>query len=240
MTSRSSDATMLRDLLRNVGLEDFAPDGPVTPVAHAERSPESRDLRPSRWASWGIPGKAIRLLECPAELEDTEAMRAAKQLLLSAERGKTWGLLVGGKGSGKSTAAGWWLVNVRSRGGGPRMFIRSQDIAALPPGTVYAEERLQKIFEAGALVLDDIGRKDGVVVTDPVTGHEIQRHLHVNVQRVLDAFYDSRRPLFCTSNLHPTRDFLPYLEDERSRDRWTEIGEARASREQSMRGRDEP
>jgi hypothetical protein len=239
MTSRSSDATLLRDLLRDAGLEDFAPDGPVAPVARTERSQESRDPRPSRWASWGIPGKAIRLLERPGDLEDTEAMRAAKQLLLSAERGKTWGLLVGGKGSGKSTAAGWWLVNVRSRGGGPRMFIRSQDIAALPPGTVYAEERLQKIFEAGALVLDDIGRKDGVVVASNETGQDRQV-LHVNVQRVLDAFYDSRRPLFCTSNLHPTRDFLPYLEDERSRDRWTEIGEARASREQSMRGRDEP
>lgn len=247
--SRSSngDATLLRDLLRQAGLEDFAPAGPVLPVVRTT-SAGVPDPRPSRWASWGIPGKAIRLLERAGQggggqggsggddWQETEAMQAVRALLDECHLGRVWGLLVGGLGAGKSTAAGWWLVNVRTRAGGPKMFVRSQDVAALPLGTVWAEERLRQLSDASALVLDDVGRKDAV--TDPRTGEEVRRYLHPTVQRVLDARYDNRQPTLFTSNLHPTRDWLPYLDDERLQDRWREIGAARASREQSLRGRE--
>jgi len=233
--SRANDATLLRDLLRQVGLDDFAPDGPVLPVREQRQAPP--DPRPSRWAAWGVPGEAIRRLQHHDGLDEIASLQGARELLAGcggAPPGKSvsqriWCLLAGGLGSGKSTAAGWWLTQVRSRGSAPRVFIASEDVAALPKDTVWAEERFQRLFDASALVLDDVGRNDAV------SGEGGRSYLHPSVQRVLNRRYDRRLPTFCTGNLHPVQDWPTYLGDERLVDRWREIGAYRGTTDASLR-----
>jgi hypothetical protein len=235
----------LRDLLRQVGLEEFAPDGAagdrVIPVARRcepIRPQGDREAQPSRWRAWGIPGEAIRLLSSGAggpKWRETAAMAGVREIVALRGSGRTWGLLAGGLGSGKSVAAGWWLVNVPSSGGAGRIFIAAEDVAALPAGTVWAEERFEKLATASALVLDDVGRGDAVGVRDPDTGEERKR-MHQLVQRLLSRRYDNRFPTLCTGNLHPRNDWPAYLGDERLRDRWREVGVARGTTDASLRG----
>jgi hypothetical protein len=222
--------------MAELGIEDFAPaelGGEIVPVTRRTSTIApggDHETRPSRWAAWGVPGEAIRLIEHPDELRDTLAMVGARELLVEGRCGRVWGLLAGGLGAGKSVAAGWWLTHVRSGGGLGRMYVASQTVAALPLGTVWAEERIERLVGAAALVLDDVGVRDGA-----------EGKLHPTLLRVLTERYDKRRPTLCTGNLLPETDWPAYLADERLLDRWREIGAWRdTGATRSMRGRLQP
>lgn len=188
---------------------------------------EERQQRASQWSSWHVPDDAISKLQEPDRMRETEAMQGARFILRAQRDGKCWGLLAGGMGSGKSFAAGWWLTEVRSsRGTSPRRFIASSKIHALPRGTKYAEEQIEALCQANALVIDDVGVLDG---DGQVMGE--------TMRRILASRYDSRLPTMLTTNMRPRDQWLPYLGDPRLVDRWNEIGVSRGTREASMRGR---
>lgn len=230
-SDRTNRTIRLRDLLAEQGLEDFAPDVlgdmevPRDPGPCAGHDDRARDLRVSQWAAWGVPRKTVELLQNEQRMIDTAAMKGARAIVAAMAEGKTWGLLAGGMGSGKSVAAGWWLTAIRSSGGSGRMFVASSDVASLPLGTVHTEQRIDSIAGCNALVLDDLGVRDGSGKT-----------LHPTVQRILTRRYDARLPTLCTTNLLP-EEWTAYLDDRRLVDRWVEIGIARVTRDQSLRGR---
>jgi DNA replication protein DnaC len=232
-TNRKNRTISVRELCAELGLEDFAPDGPVGDMlVPSEPGPSdggdesARDLLVTKWASSGVPKKTVELLQDERRMHETEAMMAARAIAEAHASGKTWGLLAGGMGSGKSVAAGWWLTAVRCSGGTGRVFVASSDVAALPLGTVHAEQRIELLAHCTALVLDDLGVRDGA-----------GKALHPNLQRVLTTRYDNRRLTLCTSNMRPGTDWPAYLGDRRLVDRWNEIGVARVTRDQSLRGR---
>ncbi len=220
----------LGDLLREVGLPNVL--GPDSAVARIE-VPDVEIQRPvphphhallpcSRWESWGVPAKVAHLLSTHA-LHNTQALRGVRELMSARQGMHTWGLLVGGSGAGKTTAAGWWLTQLRCSRGHGRAFVTSEDIALLPHGTVTATNTMQRLADASALVLDDVGWNDG-----------FDGHLHPTVQRLIRKRYEALLPTLCTSNLHPRMDWLRYI-GARLIDRWFEIGVYRVTADVSMR-----
>lgn len=230
----------LADLIRSMGLDDDCiPQvlgGFDVPEHFENRSAPAAvelEIRPAQWKSWNVPSKTIELLEHPERMRNTDAMRAAREIEAQHASGKIWGLIAGGMGSGKSTAAGAWLVSVRASAGTGRAFVASADIAALPLGTVHSEQRIDKLAECSALVIDDVGVRDGTRSDD---GRIV---LHPTVQRVLTRRYDARRRTLCTTNL-VREQWRAYLDDPRLIDRWVEVGVSRVVRETSLRGAGEP
>lgn len=178
------------------------------------------------WAAWGVPEEAVRLLKRPRSLRETQALRGARELAQEHAHGRSWGLICGGVGCGKSVAAGWWLAvaDVRTNRGQGCYFLPSEDVASLPAGTVHATERFKAWVNASRLVLDDVGLNDAV-----------NGQLHPLVQRLLRRRYESRLPTLCTVNLHPFNDWPRYIGDDRMRERWREIGAFRVSSQPSLR-----
>jgi hypothetical protein len=184
-----------------------------------------REHRVSQLRAWGVPGDVIAKLQDPAMVRETQAMQGARSILREHAAGRVWGLLVGGLGAGKSFAAGWWLTMVRtSAGSAPRRFVTAAEIHSLPHGTVFAAERLEALCHAQALVIDDVGALDGDGET-----------MSPAVQRILFKRYQDRLPTFLTANMDPRTDWPRYLHDPRLLDRWTEIGVARMTRDETLR-----
>jgi hypothetical protein len=218
--------TTMRQLLISMGLGDVAMQlGPIgdegVPVEPGRPSPATTAVtaaveRATRWRSWGVPEKTVRLVAAQ-ELLDTDATKAARELVVEVGNGggghggRVWCALLGPVGCGKTVAAALWLTEVPSLVHGARMFVSSESVAALPPGTVWAEERIEALSKAPVIVLDDVGLNDGV-----------DGRLHPACQRVLRARYDRRLPTMLTSNSLP-RALRQYLGDARMADRWDEV-----------------
>jgi DNA replication protein DnaC len=222
----------LGELLVMQGLDDFD----VGDLAEFEVPSEPRDstpanpaddVRPHRLAAMGIPQETIRLLENPDRMRETSALAAARELASAAA--KPWSVIAGFMGAGKSVAAGWWLSQARSARGEGRVFVAAEDVAVMPLGTVYAEERIARLMSAQALVLDDVGVRD--------SGPDGK--LHPTLQRVLSRRYEHRLRTMCTTNL-TEEQWMSYLHEPRLIDRWREIGEFAPTGDGSMRGRGKP
>jgi hypothetical protein len=223
-------AIRLSELLARVGLDDFEVGNlavlevPAEPRKDATQMGDEREMRPHRLAAMGIPQETIRLLEHSELMRDTGAMEAVRELLQSTST--PWGVIAGAMGSGKSVAVGWWLTQVRTGRGEGRFYVASEDVARIPLGTVYGEERVAQLLAAQALVLDDVGVRDG--------GQEGK--LHPTLQRILSRRYEHRLDMACTTNLTPD-DWESYLGDPRLVDRWREIGTYKVTADASLRRR---
>lgn len=114
---------------------------------------------------------------------------------------KTWALLVGGKGSGKTTAAVWALLDGTRQLAGPRVYVASRYVARLSLKFAPDCAQLDALASARWLVLDDVGFLDG---------HD--GHVAPAVQCLLADRFDRRARTIITSNLSPER-LTRYLDD---------------------------
>jgi hypothetical protein len=186
----------------------------VPEVIHAQPPPEP-EKKVERWARWGIGDRVLDLVRRD-EFRDTQAVRQARDLVRATQRGRSWAALCGPKGAGKTVASAVWLDELRLRRAGPRLYLSSEAIAALPPGTVFAEERIEAAIAAAALVLDDLGvadvGKDG--------------RLHEHCARILRGRYDRGAPVLWNTILS-VDDAVTYLGNSVMASRWREVGAPR-------------
>lgn len=208
---------------------DFERD--ARPRAAAPASTTSTDLEAKRraWLARGVPEEPLdRVLR--DRLLPTQGVRAAKRL-----QNAKWGLIVGAVGCGKSTAAVWWLTRFKAG-----LYRPALKLALLPVdggrAPQWALRELEELERAAALVIDDVGWRDG--------GPD--GCLAAAVQEVLYLRHEQGRPTLCTSNLAPRQmlkraraqgmSWEHYLGDERLRDRWKHRGRCHAIQEDSLRG----
>lgn len=118
----------------------------------AERLQAERVLRTSA-AKLERSGVGQRALAAASEAQDTEALAAVKRWLGDASR--TWLVLCGPKGTGKSVAA-TWAVRHAITTGSTAAFRRSSELAKLSGFDAGATE-LEALKRVDLLVLDDMG-----------------------------------------------------------------------------------
>jgi DNA replication protein DnaC len=137
-------------------------------------------------------GVGHRALEAAAAPEETEALGAVRRWL--ADPQKTWLVLCGTRGTGKSVAATWAVREV-CRSGGDAAFRRAGELAKLSGFEAGARE-LEHLKRVALLVIDDAGTE---AATDWARAqlHELADHRHEHYARTI-----------FTSNLrwHPTRE----------------------------------
>jgi len=186
----------------------------------------------------GIPREyseaALGQLEPRAALQAVEEMR---------RDGVLWGLLCGGLGSGKSTAAARWLMTFHLPQSAPvRRWVDSREVAGLAMGTVTHQARWEALANADALVLDDVGWKDGQQIEQQIKQKDgkyaaIQvTALAGAVQDLIEVRWKHRRATLMTSNLVPAQ-FSGYLGDERLRDRWSKRCVVRGTADANLRAK---
>lgn len=153
----------------------------------------------------GIPKRLWRLIDEPGGLEDSEPLEAVKAFLAS---GKTFLVVAGGVGPGK-TVAGAWAIETRKG-----LFVKAIDLTRT--GT-YDEERWEELRRASLLVIDDLG-------TEP---RDEKGWAAANFEALLDHRYDWELPTVMTTNLPFDAFRARYLSADGGRlyDRFKECGE---------------
>lgn len=190
--------TTLRDDLRAAGV-------PEEHAVVARRTPPLEDLQCGKW---------------PPGLQPTPVLREVLHLM-----GVRWVIAGGAVGRGKSTAAACWLA-LQGRGRG--RWVQSERIAQLPLDAQWGQAELGALELASALVIDELGVRDGV---ERWQGGAAVTVLAPQVQRVLACRYEARRPTFVTTNMAPLKvlgkrqgSLEAYLGDERLEDRLASRG----------------
>lgn len=181
---------------------------------------------PATLARLGVPKWAATAAAHPGS---TPAMAAAKEWWLS---GKAFLLLLGGVGSGKTTAAAWCLVRHLERaisqpqpsGGLPvdaAMFATAPEFNGLSDYNSEGRAWLDRLCRCQMLVLDDLG-------TERMGDGELSC-----VQRIVSERHASGRRTVLTSNL--TSEVFRQRYGERVADRIREVGVVKGSGQQSLR-----
>ncbi len=98
-------------------------------------------------------GVGQRALEAAANAQDTEALEAVRRWL--GDHSKTWLVLCGAKGTGKSVAA-TWAVREACRTGSDGAFRRASELAKLSGFDAGAAE-VEYLKRVSLLVIDDVG-----------------------------------------------------------------------------------
>jgi len=137
-------------------------------------------------------GVGHRSLESAAAPEETEALGAVRRWL--AQHDKTWLVLCGPKGTGKSVAA-TWAVREACRSGSDGAFRRASELAKLSGFNAGAEE-LEHLKRVALLVIDDAGTE---LLTD---------HAKAQFHELCDYRHEFYGRTILTSNLRwfPTAD----------------------------------
>jgi DNA replication protein DnaC len=171
----------------------------------AWRAEQDRRAHEKRREGAGIPRRLWKLLDGSEPLLDTEAMAAARAFLGS---GKTFLVLAGGVGPGKTVAAAWAVEQRRGR------MVKAIDLTRL--GT-YDEERWDELRSCPLLVIDDLG-------TEP---RDEKGWAAANFESLLDYRYDWQAPTVITTNLAFDAFKARYLTADGGRllDRFRECGE---------------
>jgi DNA replication protein DnaC len=169
------------------------------------RAEQDRRAHEKRREGAGIPRRLWRLLDGTEPLLDTEAMAAVRAFLGS---GKTFLVLAGGVGPGKTVAAAWAVEQRRGR------MVKAIDLTRL--GT-YDEERWDELRSCPLLAIDDLG-------TEP---RDEKGWAAANFEALLDHRYDWQAPTVLTTNLPFDAFKARYLTADggRLRDRFMECGE---------------
>lgn len=174
----------------------------------------------------GVPRPVSHALSAPRA---TPALAAAKEWWLS---GKPVLLLLGGVGSGKTTAAGWVLLRQLEREAGvthpsgghpvdPAMFATAAEFNGLSDYHPESRAWLERLCRCALLVLDDLG-------TERMGDGELSC-----VQRVIGERHATGRRTVLTSNL--TAEAFRARYGERVADRIREVGMVKGSGKTSLR-----
>ena len=166
-------------------------------------------------------GVGPRALEAAAAPDASEALGIVQRWL--TEKGLTWLVLCGIKGTGKSVAATWAVREV-IRSGGSGAFRRASEIAKLSQFEAGAQE-LEHLKRVHLLVLDDVGTE---LLTDYAKAqfHELVDHRHEHYGRTI---LTSNLKLRVSTKKNPDGSIttLPGLEErlgERIMDRIAQAG----------------
>lgn len=175
-----------------------------------------RDAEIARLVSYGCPLRAVEYAVAAERLE-TQALQAAR---VAIDRRHEFALLLGGRGSGKTVAAVWWLGQPHPASrllivGAPRFV----DAVALP--TVDRDRRMGELATARALVVDDLGMET-----------EIDRFRSL-FDGLINARYGARLRTLVTSNLEVEPWKKRY--GERVTSRLRESGGARSAGTEDLR-----
>lgn len=172
----------------------------------------------------GVPRQALDALAFPRA---TTALQAAKGWWLS---GQAVLLLLGGVGSGKTTAAAWALARQLERTGAqpsgtmwePAMFVTAQELDGASGYRSDFREWQERLCHCGLLVLDDLGTER---LGDGEQGA---------IQRVVTQRIATGRRTVLTANLDAAAFRERY--GERLADRIRESGQVKGSGTASLRG----
>ena len=175
-------------------------------------------------------GIGERSLEAARAAEDTEALGVVKRWL--PKREQTWLVLCGPKGTGKSVAATWALMQT----------LQSTD-ARHNTGAFRLAPALAKLsqFEAGAAEMEYL-KGVALLVVDDFGTELLNDYARAQLFELLDARHESYGRTIITSNLSwgPTKPDLPWLEQrlgERLADRIRQAGTVQQIAHASMRRR---
>lgn len=155
----------------------------------AERIQAERVLRTSA-AKLERSGVGERALAAAAEPKETEALRAVRRWLGDASR--TWLVLCGAKGTGKSVAA-TWAVRHAITTGSTAAFRRASQLAKLSG------------FEAGAMELEHLKRVD-LLVLDDVGTETLTDWARSQLHELADTRHEAYGRTVLTSNLRWSGD----------------------------------
>lgn len=150
----------------------------------AERLAAERFLRTSA-ARLERSGAGERSLTEAANAHDTEALTAVKRWLQDAS--KTWLVLCGPKGTGKSVAA-TWAVRHAITTGSTAAFRRASELAKLSG------------FDAGAVELEHLKRVD-LLVLDDVGTETLSDWARAQLHELVDTRHEAYGRTILTSNL---------------------------------------
>lgn len=187
---RSGSLASVEDVLRDVGIdvpelseEQWAEhDRRVADARGAEaRAADERRIAERRkdLLAAGFPHRAVDFAVSANESASAPIARVA-----SWDPGKVSTLILSGsKGCGKTVAATWWAMRQ------PRVprFVRATSFAA---SSRYDREERNKLLDAPALVLDDLG-------TEYL---DSKGSLLVDLDELMDVFYGGYKPLLITTN----------------------------------------
>ena len=183
-------------------------------VAAAETERQRQEDLRRELVELGCPAKDLEIALAD-DLRPTKALAAARRALesLAGERPTLLLVIAGRPGTGKTTAAAWWLMQRRPRS----RFVRTRsprflDAARLARWPRYDEERMTEIERAEALVVDDLG-----VEFDDVKG--AFRSL---LDELVNSRYAAQLPTLLTTNLSAEQFKARY--GERIADRIRECG----------------
>lgn len=181
----------------------------------AARAAEARD---QRRRDAGIPERVIRLLN--GGLRETEALTVTRRFV--AERRKTFLVLGGGTGPGKTVAAGWSV----DRDGG--VLVKAMQLTRAGTYGDEAEAFWRRLHGASVLALDDLGMEP----------RDEKGWAEANLAALLDDRYDAEAPTVITTNLTLAQFDERYLSSDggRLRDRFAEAGVFFWLRGESLRG----
>lgn len=171
----------------------------------------------------GVPAKDIARIEGAEGISETRAMRAVREQL--AER-LMLVVLSGTRGSGKTTAAAWWLAQRQPKHDyvytqNP-FFIDANHLARWPR---YDDSKMERIEKALCLVIDDLG----------VEYDDKQGNFRSLFDALVNARYASMLPTVITTNLNAEQFKERY--GERVADRIREVGRFVSIADESLRGR---
>lgn len=222
--SRSGSLASVEDVLRAVGLE-------IPELTEEQWADHDRRVAAAR-AEAGERAEAKRLEERRKDLRAAGFPRRAIDEAIAADvsaapivRVASWEpakvstlIVSGSKGCGKTVAATWWALRQPTV---PR-FIRATTFAA---SSRYEREDRNKLLEAPALVLDDLG-------TEYL---DAKGSFLVDLDELMDVFYGDYKPLLITTN-SSLDDFRARVGD-RFADRMRECAAFWATSAPSLRGR---
>lgn len=185
------------------------------------RAQKVRSEAPKRLVNLGAPQRAVEAWE--AGLRDTEAVRYVNAFL---EAGKTFCVLSGGAGAGKTVAAvhGMAARLLRDlRETPPAIFVRASECARL--GLYDSEDKAltRQMHGAGLLVVDDLG-------AEFMAENGVWRGL---LDELVDVRYGGAAPTILTTNLSPDAFRARY--GERVADRIRHAGAFKGCGDASLR-----
>jgi DNA replication protein DnaC len=183
-----------------------------------DEAARARLARTERRRAAGIPERVIRLLDTPGALRETEALRIVRAFL---ESGKTFLVLAGGVGPGKTVAA---AVAVEEHRG---QLVKAMQLTRTGTYGEEAQAFWAALEETPLLALDDLG-------TEP---RDEKGWAEANLSALLDERYDAELPVVITTNLPFEKFEARYLTSDGGRllDRFREAGEFHELRGESMR-----
>lgn len=146
-----------------------------------------------------LSGVGPRSLEAASAPEETPALAAVRRWL--GETARTWLVLCGAKGTGKSVAATWAVREVCRQGSSAAF--RSMPAVAKLSGFDAGADEMAHLKRVHLLVLDDVGTE---VLTD---------HAKAQLHELLDARHEHYGRTIVTSNLLWDAPFVPGSLQER-------------------------